>query len=41
MPYELDIEAWLDAQAHNPNTLSGVTNKFKARNTIFKVKEGK
>lgn len=39
MPFELDIEAWLDAQAYNPNTLSGVTDKFKARNATFKVKE--
>lgn len=39
MPFVLDIEAWLDAQAYDPNTLSGVSDKFKARNTIFKMKE--
>lgn len=39
LPVVLDWEAWIDAQAYNPNTLSGVNNKFKARNIPFTMKE--
>lgn len=39
LPIVLDIEAWIDAQAYNPNTLSGVSDKFKARNAPFKMKD--
>lgn len=39
LPIVIDFEAWLDANAHNPNTFSGVTNKYKARNAPFKMKE--
>lgn len=39
LPVILDWEEWLDAQAYDPNTLSGVTNKFKARNLRFDMRE--
>ncbi len=39
LPIVIDWEKWLDAQAYNPNTLSGVTNKFAARNAPFVMKE--
>lgn len=35
LPFELDWEGWIDAQAFDPNTLSGVTDKYKARNIKF------
>lgn len=38
LPIELNWERWIDAQAFNPNTLSGVTNKFRARNFEFSIK---
>ncbi|QIG70125.1 hypothetical protein EVB87_025 [Rhizobium phage RHph_N28_1] len=38
LPVILDIESWLDDLAHNPNTLSGVSDKFKARNIPFTMK---
>lgn len=38
LPIILDIEKWLDANAYNPNTLSGVDNKFLARNIPFLMK---
>ncbi len=38
LPVILDWESWVQAQAFNPNTLSGVTDKFKARNMPFKMK---
>ena len=37
LPVILDWEAWINAQAYNPNTLSGVSHKFKARNIPFKM----
>lgn len=39
LPIIIDIEKWIDDQAYNPNTLSGVTDKFAARNAPFKMKE--
>jgi hypothetical protein len=39
IPVVLDWEGWIEAQAYNPNTLSGVTDKFKARNFKFTMKE--
>jgi hypothetical protein len=39
LPIVIDLEAWIDAQAFNPNTLSGVSDKFKARNAPFVMKE--
>lgn len=39
LPVVLDWEEWLDAQAFDPNTFSGVTNKFKARNLRFDMRE--
>jgi hypothetical protein len=39
LPVILDWEAWIDAQAFDPNTLAGVSNKFKARNIPFTMKE--
>ncbi|QXV73994.1 hypothetical protein [Rhizobium phage RHEph12] len=38
LPVILDIEKWLDANAHNPNTLSGVDDKYRARNIPFTMK---
>lgn len=37
LPVKLDWDAWVEAQAYNPNTLSGVTNKHKARNFKFEM----
>ena len=39
LPIVIDWEAWIEAQAFNPNTLSGVNDKFKARNAPFKMKD--
>ena len=39
LPVTLDWEVWIEAQAHNPNTLSGVSNKFAARNIPFRMRE--
>lgn len=39
LPVVFDMESWIDAQAYNPNTLSGVSNKFKARNAAFTMKD--
>lgn len=38
LPIVIDWNAWADAQAHDPNTLSGVSDKYKARNAPFTVK---
>jgi hypothetical protein len=38
LPVILDWDGWIEAQAFNPNTLSGVSNKFKARNMKFTMK---
>lgn len=39
LPVVLDREAWMQANRYDPNKLSGVSDKFKARNIPFKMKE--
>lgn len=39
LPVVLDWDGWVDAHAYNPNTLSGVSDKFRARNFRFEMKE--
>ena len=38
-PILIDWETWIDALARNPNTFSGVSDKFKARNAPFRMKD--
>lgn len=40
LPVILDWDSWVKAQEFNPKTLSGVSNKFLARNFKFTIKEG-
>lgn len=39
LPVKLDWDNWVEAQAYDPNTLSGVSNKFVARNIRFEMRE--
>jgi hypothetical protein len=39
LPIVIDLEAWITAQAFDPNTLSGVSDKFRARNAPFAMRE--
>ncbi|MDE2426311.1 MAG: hypothetical protein KGO96_10445 [Elusimicrobia bacterium] len=39
LPIEIDWEAWNKDNEFTPNTLSGVRNKFRARNAPFRMKE--
>lgn len=39
LPIVINFEAWLDAQAHDPNSIYGVRDKFDARNAPFVMKD--
>lgn len=39
LPVEIDWQEWERASAPSDKTLSGVVNKFRARNVRFKMKE--
>lgn len=38
MPVILDLDQWHRDNIYTPDTLSGVRNKFRARNALFKMK---
>lgn len=39
LPVTLDWDRWVEAHAYNPNTMSGVTDKFAARNFRFEMRD--